>query len=81
MYNTIESNLYGDRVQNLPVVSDVIINSIRETTYEYNSEEYLGYIVDASWEYETDLGYENNASFVLIDDNNKLNIVEKIDGE
>ena len=81
MYNTIESNLYGDRVQNLPVVSDVIINSIRETTYEYNGAEYLGYIVDASWEYETDLGYENNASFVLIDDNNKLNIVEKIDGE
>lgn len=81
MYNTIESNLYGDRVQNLPVVSDVIINSIRETTYEYNGEEYLGYIVDASWEYETDLGYEKNASFVLIDDNNKLNIVEKIDGE
>lgn len=81
MYNTIESNLYGDRSQVLPVVSNVVIDSVEEYDYDYNDKSYSGYLVNASWEYEEDLGYENQASFVLIDDNNKLNIVEKIDGE
>ena len=81
MYNTIESNLYGDRTQSLPVVSEVTINSVEEYNYNYNDQEYDGYLVSASWKYESDLGYENSASFVLIDDNNKLNIVEKLDGE
>lgn len=81
MYNTIESNLYGDRTQSLPVVSEVTINSVEEYNYNYNDQEYEGYLVSASWKYESDLGYENSASFVLIDDNNKLNIVEKLDGE
>ena len=81
MYNTIESNLYGDRSQVLPVVINVVINSVEEYDYDYNDKSYSGYLVDTSWEYEEDLGYENQASFVLIDDNNKLNIIEKIDGE
>lgn len=81
MYNTIESNLYGDRTQSLPVVSEVTINSVEEYNYNYNDQEYEGYLVSASWKYESDLGYENSASFVLIDDNNKLNIVEKLVGE
>ncbi len=81
MYNTIESNLYGDRTQSLPVVSEVTINSVEEYNYNYNDQEYDGYLVSASWKYESDLGYENSASFVLIDDNNKLNIVEKLVGE
>ena len=81
MYNTIESNLYGDRTQSLPVVSEVTINSVEEYNYNYNDQEYDGYLVSASWEYESDLGYENCASFILIEDNNKLNIVEKLDGE
>ena len=81
MYNTIESNLYGDRSQVLPVVINVVINSVEEYDYDYNDKSYSGYLVDTSWEYEEDQGYENQASFVLIDDNNKLNIIEKIDGE
>ena len=81
MYNTIESNLYGDRSQVLPVVSNVVINSVEKYNYDYNDKSYSGYLVNALWEYKEDLGYENHARFVLIDDNNKLNIVEKIDGE
>ena len=81
MYNTIESNLYGDRIQVLPIVSNVNIDGIEEYTYQYDNKDYSGYLVNASWEYENDLGYENQSSFILINDNNKLNIVEKIDGE
>lgn len=81
MYNTIESNLYGDRTQVLPIVSNVNIDGIEEYTYQYDNKDYSGYLINASWEYENDLGYENQSSFILINDNNKLNIVEKIDGE
>ena len=81
MYNTIESNINGNRTQKLPVVTDVVISNIEEITYEYNDTEYNGYKVSASWTYEEDLGYEDSAQFILISDNNKLNIVEKVDGE
>ena len=81
MYNTIESNLYGDRTQVLPIVSNVNIDGIEEYTYQYDNKDYSSYIVNASWEYENDLGYENKSSFILINDNNKINIVEKIVGE
>ena len=81
MYNTIESNINGNRTQKLPVVTDVVISNIEEITYEYNDIEYNGYEVSASWTYEEDLGYEDSAQFILISDNNKLNIVEKVDGE
>ncbi len=81
MYNTIESNINGNRTQKLPVVTDVVISNIEEITYEYNDIEYNGYKVSASWTYEEDLGYEDSAQFILISDNNKLNIVEKVDGE
>ena len=64
--------MYGDRSQVLPVVSNVVIDSVEEYDYDYNDKSYSGYLVNASWEYEEDLGYENQASFVLIDDNNKL---------
>lgn len=78
MYNHIKNNVYGDRVQDLPRVKSVTINSVEATKYTYNNEEYDAYKVDSSWDYENDLGYENNGVFYLIKDNNKLNIVEKL---
>lgn len=78
MYNHIKNNVYGDRVQDLPRVKSVTINSVEATKYTYNNEEYDAYKVDSSWDYESDLGYENSGVFYLIKDNNKLNIVEKL---
>ena len=78
MYNHIESNLYNDRNQSLPMVSAVEVTQIEKTKYEYNEEKFEGYLVNLKWEYETDLGYENSSQLILIKDNNKLNVVEKV---
>lgn len=80
IYNNIETNIDGKRKQELPEVKEVNIKDIEETTYKYNEKEYKSYKVKASWEYLKDLGYENEGEFSIIEDNNKLYIVEKLEG-
>lgn len=77
MYKTVQSDLYGERKQKLPVVSSVTIKTCEKTKYTYKGKEFEGYKIGASWEYKTDLGYEKDGSFILIKDKEKLNIVEK----
>ena len=80
IYNHIKTNIDGKRKQELPQVKEVSIKNIEETTYKYNEKEYKSYKVKASWEYLKDLGYENEGEFSIIEDNNKLYIVEKLEG-
>lgn len=75
MYNHVKTNIYGDRVQELPIVKKVDVTNIESITYTYKDKEYSGYKVSASWEYQEDLGYKNSEVFTLIKDNNKLYIV------
>mgnify|MGYP004499835367 FL=1 len=75
MYNHVKTNIYGDRVQELPIVKKVDVTNLESITYTYKDKEYSGYIVSASWEYQEDLGYKNSEIFTLIKDNNKLYIV------
>lgn len=75
MYNHVKTNIYGDRVQKLPIVKSVEVTNIENTTYTYKDKEYSAYKVSARWEYQEDLGYKNNEIFTLIKDNNKLYIV------
>lgn len=78
MYNHVKNNVYGDRVQELPVVSNVTIGEVVSEEYTYNGNKYDAYKVSASWEYVKDLGYDKSGTFYLIKDNNKLNIVQKL---
>lgn len=75
MYNHVKTNIYGDRVQELPIVKSVEVTNIENITYTYKDKEYSAYKVSARWEYKEDLGYKNNEIFTLIKDNNKLYIV------
>lgn len=75
MYNHVKTNIYGDRVQKLPIVKSVEVTNIENITYTYKDKEYSAYKVSARWEYQEDLGYRNNEIFTLIKDNNKLYIV------
>lgn len=74
MYNHVKTNIYGDRVQKLPIVKSVEVTNIENITYTYKDKEYSAYKVSARWEYQEDLGYKNNEIFTLIKDNNKLYI-------
>lgn len=75
MYNHVKTNIYGDRVQKLPIVKSVEVTNIENITYTYKDKEYSAYRVSARWEYQEGLGYKNNEIFTLIKDNNKLYIV------
>lgn len=75
MYNHVKTNIYGDRVQELPIVKSVEVTNIENITYTYKDKEYSAYRVSSRWEYQEDLGYKNNEIFTLIKDNNKLYIV------
>lgn len=81
MYKTVESDLYGERNQELPEVKEVTVESVEATTYTYNNSEYDAYRVTASWTYKKDLGYETEGVFILMKDNDRLNVVEKVSDE
>ena len=65
------------RKQELPEVSDILVKDIKETTYDLNDKEYEGYTVNLTFEYVEDLEYDEEASIVLIKDQDKLYIVEQ----
>lgn len=79
MYNHVKNNVYGDRTQELPIVKSVTIDNMQEVKYTYKDKEYDAFKVVAKWEYEQDLGYDSLGTLYLIKDNNKLNVVEKLE--
>lgn len=76
LYKYVETNVYKDRTQKLPEVSEVTVVDINETKYSYNSEEYDAYKVNLSWKYVEDLGYQNTTLLTIIKSKNKLYIVK-----
>lgn len=77
IYKYIEDNGNGDRKQELPCVSEIFVNSVSESSYMIGDISYDAYLVDVSWLYEKDLGYETNCLLTLIKDNNIVSVVEE----
>ena len=78
MYKTVESNLYGEREQELPEVTKVSIDSITKTSFTYNSKlDEEAYNVKASITYDKDLGYPTTVKLMLVH-NGKLVEVAKV---
>lgn len=77
IYKNIKNNMYNDRVQDLPIVKEVIINSIDNDDFEYEKNLFENaYYVDVSVNYESDLGYPTNISLVIIKNNDKLEVAK-----
>jgi len=82
LYKYIESNVYGDRQQKLPEVSDFVSCIVSIDPYKYNNEEdgisisdEKSYIVKISWKYKEDLGYQSSATIRLVHEDKVLSIV------
>lgn len=77
-YKYVESNIYGDRVQKLPIVDEMLINATEQTTYIYNNKEYEAYKVNISWTYTSEefSDYQDSAALYFIKDDIKLYLVE-----
>lgn len=83
MYKNIESDVYSDRVQELPIVEEIELEDIQKSSFEYKDTEYDSYKITLSWDYENDLGYDDEKIFTVIKVDKKLWLVESnsIDSE
>lgn len=76
LYKFVESNLDGNRKQELPMVKEVNVSDVFETKYTYNKTEYPAYLVSVNWTYEKDLGYQTSTKLTIINDKDILYIVK-----
>ncbi len=78
-YKYVESNIYNNRKQSLPTVSEITIESVEKETYAYNEQnDEMAYKVKVSWSYTDDnfSDYQKEATLIFIHDKNKLSLVE-----
>ena len=78
IYKYIESDLYDEREQELPIVTAVEVTSITSTTYTLGEvTDDKAYQVEATITYQTDLGYDSSRKLIIMhDENDHLSIVE-----
>ena len=76
IYKIIEDNTYGKRTGKLSVVSSVNVTDVSTNTFKINEEEVPSYAVTLNWDYESDLGYDKNATITLVKKDKKLYVVE-----
>lgn len=66
LYSSVKSNIYGDRKQELPIVTNVEINSMVSSSFTYQNNEYNSYNITLNIAYQKDLGYPTKYNLVLI---------------
>lgn len=77
IYKYINNNLYGNRKQKLPEVSNIDIVKVENIKYKSgNYKDDSGYLVTVKIEYVKDYEYPKEVSISLIHEDNKLVIVE-----
>ena len=68
---------YIKTTKELPKVKSITSVDTRETTYKINDKDNSAYAITINWEYDKDLGYEKQGTFIVVNDNGNLSIVEK----
>ena len=80
MYKYVESDIYGDRTQALPSVSEVEVKSVEQETFTYKDQvDDQAYVVEVSWKYtdtSSSSGYQDQATLVFVHEDKKLSLVE-----
>lgn len=75
LYSTVESNIYGDRKQELPIVTNTEINNIENSTFMYRDKEYDSYEISLNIEYKKELDYPKEYNLVLINNDKYIQVV------
>ncbi len=77
MYKYIESNVYGDRKQELPEVNKINEVKLETTKVSYkNIKDSKAYKVHITFDYKKDLGYVKEKNIVLVHEDKILSIIE-----
>jgi len=76
IYSNVQSNLDGNRKQDLPKVKDVEITKLSNAKYTYqkNTDD-KAYDIIATITYEKDMNYQKSAELIIIHTDKKLEIV------
>lgn len=68
---------YIKTTKELPKVKSITSVDTKETSYKISDKDYSAYAITINWEYDKDLGYEKQGTFIVVNDNGDLSIVEK----
>ena len=77
VYKYLQSNVSNIRDQNLPIVSNIENIELQMLNFEYNDISTEAYNIILKWNYVEDLGYETETELIIVQEENKLFIVEK----
>lgn len=78
LYKYVEDNSNNNRKQELPTVSSIEIIDYKTGKYKIGEDEVDDVEIDLKWEYEIDMGYEKEGTVILIKQDSKFYIVEKM---
>ena len=79
LYKYIADDSFGDRKQELPEVTTITVEDLKESTFKLKDEEVPSYEVSLSWEYKEDLDYDEEALITIVKEDKTLYIVQKED--
>lgn len=81
LYDLVQDDSYGDRDQELPLVTDVQTVSVREAEYKMDEEVVPAYEIVLTWTYKKDLGYDHKGKIIVVKDGIKQSVVSYTAGE
>lgn len=76
LYKYLEDNSDGERSQELPIVTSVIIDEVSDDVYSLNNEEVSCKKVKVTISYDNDLGYDKSGVITLVKVDKYYYIVE-----
>lgn len=78
VYKYVESDIYGNRDQKLPEVTEVTVENIENIEYTIGTDftDDNAYQVEVSLKYKEDMDYPTKAILIFVHEDNKLSLVE-----
>ena len=77
LYGSVKSNIYGDRKQELPEVSEVTVISCNKEAFKIKDKTYDdAYKVNVEIKYDKDMGYPKKYNVILIKNENIMEVVK-----
>ena len=78
VYKYVESDIYGNREQQLPEVTEVTVDNIENIEYTIGTDftDDSAYQVEVSIKYKEDMDYPTKATLTFVHEDNKLSLVE-----
>ena len=78
VYKYVENDIYGNRDQQLPEVTEVTVENVENIEYTIGTDftDDFAYQVEVSIEYKEDMDYPTKATLIFVHEDNKLSLVE-----